>query len=125
MNTEIQEKLDRAYDMFEDASITDTNELILNKKYNVYMLLGNVDSPLMFDMKILSVLSYFTATHHFSEKTAVSKWAKNKIERWFRHDFSISDLQTIYLHTGNMCSVSLLKEFIESDFDMKIFNKEK
>lgn len=124
MSKEVLEKIERVYDMFDTSFITPKNELILNKKWNVYFRLDNIYSPFFFDYKIISYLSYYTASNHFGKTTKECKWAMNKINRWFRHEFSYDDLQLIYCRIGCGQNEKLGIMFIGSGLDMTILKED-
>ena len=46
------------------------------------------------------------------------KWAWNRVNRWFRVDFTYDELQIIYQKLGNGANQSLGLKFIKSSFDM-------
>lgn len=122
---EIQKKIDRVLDMFDSAFIYKDDELILHKKWNVYFRLDNITSVDHFDYKMLSHMSFYTASNHFNRTSAQCKWARAKLNRWFRKDFSYSDLQAIYTRIGVGANESIGLDFIASGLDMsKLERKE-
>jgi hypothetical protein len=122
MLKEVEEKVERVFDMFEGSFIHNNEELILNKKWNVYFRLQDIETQSDFDYKILSYLSYYTASHHFSFRSAQCKWALHKLIRWFRKDFSIDEMQIIYQKIGTGANKPLGIKFIESGFDINILS---
>ena len=100
MKQEVQEKLDRALDMFDGSFVHISDELILQKGWNIYFRLPDIEKPSEFDYKLLSYLSFYTASHHFKKTSAQSKWAWNKMNRWFRKEFTFDELQIIYQMLG-------------------------
>lgn len=119
----MSDKIERVYDMFEESYIYKNEELILHKKWNIYFRLDNASTttnprpitPEEFDYKMLSYLSFYTAEHHFSKKTAQYKWALNRLKRWFRYDFTHSQLQDIYQKYGNGAHMQDGLEFIKNE----------
>lgn len=116
----VKEKLDRALDMFDGSFVHISDELILSKKWNIYFRLPDIKTASEFDYKILSYLSFYTASHHFKPSSAQSKWALNKINRWFKKEFTIDEMQKIYAKLGNGANRELGVRFIESGFEMEL-----
>ena len=121
----LKEKLERVYDMFETSFVYKEEELILHKKWNIYFLLFKGDgsmviTPTEFDYKLLSYLSFYCADNHFKKTSQQCKWAWNRINRWFRKEFTYEELQTIYTKLGSGANMNLGLKFIESELDMNI-----
>jgi len=117
----IAEKIERVYDMFETSFIQgrpESEKLILNKKWNIYFLLYDVKTPEEFDYKLLSWLSFYCADNHFKKNSAQCKWAWNRLNRWFRKEFTYTGLQVIYRRIGTGCNKDIGVEFIKSNLDM-------
>lgn len=124
MDAIIQEKIERAFDIFEDSFINNEEELILHKKWNVYFRLPDVKTEHEFDYKLLSYLSFYTASNHFKKSSAQYKWAVNKIGRWFRKEFSHDDFQLIYQKLGCGANKETGIEFIKSGLAMSLLKEE-
>ena len=118
MDKEIQEKIDRVFDMFESSFIYKEEELILHKKWNIYFRLPDIKTKEEFDYKLLSYCSFYFASNHFKKSSMQCKWAWNRVNRWFRVDFTYDELQIIYQKLGNGANKSLGLKFIKSSFDM-------
>lgn len=124
----LKEKIERVYDMFERSFIYGKNELILHKKWNIYFRLDNASvtentrsiTPDEFDYKMLSYLSYYCASNHFRKLSKQCKWAWNRLNRWFKKEFTYEELQKIYCKFGCGANMSLGLEFIKSNFDFSI-----
>jgi len=71
-----------------------------------------------FDYKLLSYCSFYFASNHFKKSSMQCKWAWNRVNRWFRVDFTYDELQIIYQKLGNGANQSLGLKFIKSSFDM-------
>ncbi len=133
MNKEIKEKVERVYDMFDSSFIHREDELILHKKWNIYFLLS-VDlypeegkreiTPEEFDYKLLSYLSFYCADNHFKKTSVQCKYAWNKINRWFRKDFTYEEIQKIYEKLGCGANKELGIVFIKSGLDVGVLLKE-
>ena len=125
--TELKEQIERVYDMFETSFIHREEELILHKKWNVYFRLYTSDDsrvikPIEFDYKMLSYLSFYTAENHFKKTSAQCKWAWNRLNRWFRKDFTYEELQKIYERLGCGANMSVGIKFIESGLNKELLN---
>jgi undecaprenyl pyrophosphate synthase len=121
MELEVTEKLYRALDVFDGSFLySNGDELILHKKLNIYFRIPDVSKASEFDYKILSFLSFYTASNHFRRSSKECKWAWNKINHWFRKEFAYEELQTIYATIGCGANRPLGVNFIESNTDMKL-----
>lgn len=120
---EVQERIEKVKDIFPESYIYKEEELILEPKMNVYINLLNVDTKEFFDYKILSYCSFYTATHHFNPIIKVHKFFHNRLNRYFRRDFTLEDLQTIYQIIGTGCNKDLGLQFIKNDFDMELLKR--
>ena len=123
MNNSIDEKIERALDMFDGSFIHRNEELILHKKWNVYFRIEGLESANHFDYKMLSYLSFYMASHHYKKTSVQCIWAWNKLNRWFRKDFTYEDLQTIYSRIGVGANSELGISFIESGLDMSVLEQ--
>jgi len=121
----ISEKIERVYDMFETSFIQGGDEIILNKKWNIYFLLYDVKTPDDFDYKLLSYLSYNCADNHYQKNSPHCKWAWNRINRWFRKEFTYQELQTIYQRIGVGTNKDVGIEFIKSNCDISILERKR
>lgn len=126
--TKIADKVERVYDMFETSFLHGEDELILHKKWNIYFRIYTADdsriiTPEEFDYKLLSYLSFYCADNHFKKASLQCKWAWNRINRWFRKEFTYEELQKIYARLGCGANMNLGLKFIESDLDIKILEE--
>lgn len=129
MREEIKEKIERVYDMFGTSFIYREEELILHKKWNIYFRLvidlypeeGSRDiTSEEFDYKLLSYMSFYCADNHFKKSSVKCKWAWNRLNRWFRKDFSYEELQIIYQKLGCGANRILGIEFIKSGLNLEL-----
>ena len=123
MNKEVKEKIERVFDMFEGSFIHKEEELVLHKRWNVYFRLPDLKSPEDFDYKLLSYLSFYTASHHFTKLSKECKWALSRLNRWFRTEFNYDDLQIIYQKLGSGANRELGNKFIKSGLNMEVLKK--
>jgi hypothetical protein len=123
LETIIQEKIERVFDMFDSSFIHNEEELILHKKWNVYFRLQDVKTEHEFDYKLLSYLSFYTASNHFKKSSAQYKWATDRICRWFRKELSHDDLQLIYQKIGCGANREIGIAFIKAGLDMSLLQE--
>jgi hypothetical protein len=90
MNREVENRIERVYDMFESSFLHMKEELILHKKWNIYFRIvidlwpekgSRPIAPIEFDYKLLSYLSFYTASNHQIKSSVKCKWAWNRISR--------------------------------------------
>ena len=127
----LESRIERVYDMFDTSFLHSEEELILHKKWNIYFRLVDESegptreiTPIEFDYKLLSYLSFYCADNHFKKSSTQCKWAWNRLNRWFRKEFTYEELQRIYCKLGCGANKSLGIEFIKSGFDMKLLRFE-
>jgi hypothetical protein len=120
---EIEEKIERALDMFSCAFIHNSEELILHKKWNIYFRLPDIESGTHFDYKLLSYLSYYCASNHYKRNSAQCVWSWERLSRWFRCSFTYEDLQEIYTRIGCGANKTLGIRFIASGLNMEVLQE--
>lgn len=124
MSREINEKIERVYDLFESSFIHYKEELILHKKWNIYFRLPDVKTADEFDYKLLSYCSFYCADNHFKKSSAQCKHIWNRLNRWFRKEFTYEELQKIYKKLGCGANRTLGVKFIKSGLNMEVLNNE-
>lgn len=116
---EVKLCIERVYDLFDTSFIYKEDELILHKKWNIYFRLPDIKNVNEFDYKLLSYCSFYTASNH-SKKTSVKcKYIWNRLNRWFRKEFTYEDLQTIYSKIGCGANKELGLRFIRTGLDIE------
>lgn len=121
----LQQEIERVYDIFDTSFIYKENELILHKKWNIYFRLDDISNIYDFNYKLLSYCSFYCATNHFKKNSKECKYIWNRLNRWFKKDFTYDELQLIYVKIGSGANRSLGNEFIKSNLDFNILNKNK
>lgn len=119
---EFREKIERVYDIFDTSFIYKDEEIILHKKWNIYFRLPDIKTESEFDYKLLSYCSFYVADNHFKRNSKQCKHIWNRLNRWFRKEFTYDELQKIYCKLGNGCNKKLGVKFIESGLDMNLLN---
>jgi len=103
--------------LFTGSFINSHEELILNKKYNIYFRLEDIKNPLDLKMKIISWVSR-AACKGIPEKD--QKLIREGLNIFLHVNFDKEGWATIYTYLGNDCNRSLCRKFILKDFDIKI-----
>lgn len=117
----------KAMRAFPNSFINRNNELILIPKFNVYFLLDDIYSELIFNCKILEWVSRdcTSALRYIQTKRLESYWNENriKVNTILNTNFTKDDMELIYTYLGNSVNRLLTFEFIESGYDMQILEK--
>lgn len=123
INTDLQAKIEKVYDLFDTSFIHREEELVLHKKWNIYFRLPDIFSRDDFDYKLLSYLSFYTASNHSKRTSVQCKYVWNRLNRWFRREFTYEELQVIYQKLGCGANRTLGNDFIVSGLDMKLLEE--
>ena len=118
----LQEQIEKVYDIFDTSFIYKENELILHKKWNIYFRLDDIYDNYDFNYKLLSYCSFYCASNHFKRSSKECKYIWNRLNRWFKKDFTYDELQAIYKKIGSGANRSLGNKFIKSNLDFNILN---
>ena len=118
----LQEQIEKVYDIFDTSFIYKENELILHKKWNIYFRLDDIYDNYDFNYKLLSYCSFYCASNHFKKNSKECKYIWNRLNRWFKKDFTYDELQAIYKKIGSGANRSLGNKFIKSNLDFNILN---
>ena len=101
-------------------------EFLAHPKGNIYFILGNCQSKLDIDCKVLEWFSraaYKTEPYEtkYSNK-AFHEYFLHGINQYFGSNFTEKDIETIYTYLGNACDHQKTIDFIESNFDMSVLD---
>ncbi len=118
----LQEQIEKVYDIFDTSFIYKENELILHKKWNIYFRLDDIVNIYDFSCKLLSYCSFYCPSNHFKKNSKECKYIWNRLNRWFKKDFTYDQLQAIYKKIGSGANRSLGNKFIKSNLDFNILN---
>ena len=91
--------------------ITRNNELILDKRYNIYFNLANVKTKQDIERKIFAWVSRDLSKGGASKKTKL--YLIKIINKYFGFDFSILDYYRIYCSLGNDVNSEKMEKFIK------------
>lgn len=117
------ELIEKVYDIFDTSFVYNTDELILHKKWNIYIRVDDIVDEHDFNYKILSYCCFYCADNHFSKNSKECKYIWNRLNRWFRKDFTYEELNLIYRKLGCGANRKLGNEFIKSSLDFNIFQQ--
>ena len=117
---DIFQLMERVYDVFDTSFIYNQNELILHKKWNIYFRVDNIESNDDFNYKMLSYCSFYCASNHFKRNSKECKYIWDRLNRWFRKDFTYEELQLIYRKIGSGTNRELGNDFIKSNLDLNV-----
>lgn len=113
--------INHALHAFPKSFINHSNEIILETRNNVYFRLDGVESDLDFKCKLFAWISRPIA------KSLNKYWAPRVLESLndlLRTQFSKDQMYTIYERLGNDINRKLSIQFIESNYDMSLLERE-
>lgn len=121
---DMQECRQALLDSFPGSFINEHDEFIAHPRTNQYICLGNCETPLDIECK---VLEWFSRPAH---KTAPysQEWRNRKFHEFMRKgvndflntNFSEQDMSDIYVKLGNAINHELTVQFIESDYNFDL-----
>ena len=101
-------------------------EFLAHDRGNIYFILGNCETKMDVDCKVLEwfsraaykamPFSSTVANHRFHE------YFRKGISEYFGHEFNSNDMEMVYTYLGNACNHQKTIDFIESGFDMSILD---
>ena len=100
------------------------NEIIFCDRPNTYFRLGDINTELDFQCKVLEWLSFLTADNHwYWPKTGrnMEKLINYLLDTNFTHE----DYQYIYVHLGNRVNHDLTIRFIKSGYNIELLKEKK
>ncbi len=114
--------------VFNGSYINRCNELILEPNTNVYISLDDVEDMDEFNARILEYCVRDTfKTQPYSYKRANRLYHDSmrfKLNKYLKTDFNEQDAELIYRAIGNGINHKLALEFVKSQYDLKILEKE-
>jgi hypothetical protein len=119
-NDDILICLQRIGVVFPNAFINTKNELILEPKNNVYFSLGDVETSLDFNCKMIAWVSRPAC------KGTSPYWQKKityALNEFLGTKFSNQDLMLIYTKLGNDIKRSLCEKFVSSGYDLSMLRE--
>lgn len=102
-------------------------EIILNRRFNIYFRLEDVENPEDLKCKVIAYVS----RHAFKTMFTHSRKRDKEIQDSFRQsmndylgtNFSREDMEEIYTRLGNDINRKLCREFIENNYNLSILSK--
>lgn len=123
---EITQKLCRC---FNGSFISGAEEFIAHEKANEYFILHNCETELDVKCKVLEWFSrgaYKTEPYRSKKKNdEFHEFMLNGINHFLGTEFNEDDIEEIYIHLGNACNHQKTILFIESGYDMEVFDSGK
>lgn len=122
------ESVQKAMKLLPGSYINANNELILIPRFNVYILLNDVETDDDFKVKLCEWFSRDCCK-------ALRYQQQKRLNRYFQHNtdvfnaicdtkFTIDDMYIIYTYLGNGINHELAKAFVKSGFDLDLLIKE-
>lgn len=113
---------------FPESFINENNEFIAHKKSNQYIVLGNCQTPLDIECKVLEWFSRPACKMrpYQSERRnrLFHEFMLNGINNFLDTDFTEDEIADIYEYLGNCINHEKTIDFIESMYDFNILRKE-
>ena len=107
---------------FKESFITGRNEIILDKKHNIYFRLEDVKNELDLKCKIFEWLSR-PAHKGIPERT--QKKILEGVNKFLETTFTKGDMDEIYCNVGNNCNRELCIQFVESGYDFNLLPRKR
>lgn len=101
--------------------ISSNFELIVEPKNNIYFRLEDVETELELKCKVIAWLS------RPSCKGVSNYWQKRIraiVNEFLGTDFEVRHMESIYTRLGNDCNRNLTIKFIESNYDLRVLEKD-
>lgn len=117
---DVKSIIDRTKEFFPGSFINGNNELIFDRRSNLYFRLDDVETTMDFKCKMFAWL-----TRQISK--SLSDYKARKILKSFNQllgtNFNMKDIETIYDRLGNDVNRKLCIEFIESNYDLSLLKR--
>lgn len=111
---------------FPGSFINSHEELILDRRSNLYFRLENVETLEQLECKVIAWCSRAackTAPYRFDWRNEqYNQKIREGINDFLGVDFSTDDWAHIYTLLGNDCNRELCEKFVRSDFDMNVLS---
>ena len=118
----------RLMECFPNSFINHLGEFIAHRYANEYFILNNCESEL--DVKC-KVLEWFSRSAYKTEPYRTERnnrefhrFMLNGINAFLQTEFTEDDMEIIYTYLGNSCNHPKTVKFIESGYDMNIFERD-
>ncbi|MGX5439102.1 hypothetical protein [Bacillus thuringiensis] len=112
--------IDITKEVFKGAFVNRSNELIFDRRSNLYFRLDDVETVLEFKCKMMAWLSR-PITKSLSDYKA--RIVLQRFNELLGTNFSRADMELIYDRLGNGVAKTLCIEFIESNYDLSLLKR--
>ena len=113
---------------FPGSFVNERDEFIAHKESNQYLVLSNCKTSLEVKCKVLEWFSrpaHKTAPYNSDRKNSkYHNFMLNGVNRFLGTDFSREEMELIYTYLGNACNHKKTIQFVQSGYDMRIFEGE-
>lgn len=120
-------ELDRLMRCFPRSIITQQGEFIAHREANEYFFLKSCETQFDIKCKVIEWFSrgaFKTEPFNSRKKNHIfHEFMRNGINEYLGTNFTADDLETIYTYLGNGCNHEKTIEFVNSGYDIKIFNE--
>lgn len=113
----IHKDVKRLMQIFTNSFINAYDELILDRKYNIYFNLTDVHNTL--DLKC-KVLAWVTRPCIKGIPSKNQKVFRQRVNEFLNNYFTFGEFETIYTYLGNDIKRELCEEFVKKDYDMNV-----
>ncbi|MHA4196752.1 hypothetical protein [Bacillus cereus] len=120
VHKDLDSLLDRTKEVFVGAFVNRNNELIFDRRSNLYFRLDDVETVLDFKCKMMAWLSR-PITKSLSDYKA--RIILQRFNELLGTNFSRADMELIYDRLGNGVAKPLCIEFIESNYDLSLLKR--
>ena len=122
-----KEIVDRLLECFPSSFINAHEEFIAYPKTNLYFILGNCESSLDVERKVLEWFSRDASKstpYRSRERNKRSQsMIRERVNDFLETEFTDEEMLTIYTRLGNAINHELTVKFIISDYDMKVLEE--
>lgn len=119
-----KEIIDRLLECFPSSFINAHEEFIAYPKTNLYFILGNCESSLDVECKVLEWFSRDASKsmpYRSREKNKrYQAMIRGRVNNFLETEFTAEEMLKIYTELGNAINHELTVKFIMSDYDMKV-----
>ncbi|WP_255298171.1 hypothetical protein [Bacillus wiedmannii] len=120
IHEDLRSLLDRTKEVFVGSFVNRSNELIFDRRSNLYFRLDDVETVLEFKCKMMAWLSR-PITKSLSDYKA--RIVLQRFNELLGTNFSRADMELIYDRLGNGVAKPLCIEFIESNYDLSLLKR--
>ena len=123
-----QNELQRLMQAFPDSFLNANLEFIAYEKTNLYFILHNCETELDVKCKVLEWFSRDACKTQVYRKSKNNdiyhKYIRNCINDYLKTNYTEEQMSLIYTKLGNAVNHNLTREFVCSDYDFKLLEKQ-